>query len=410
MVDTAVLGHLDSAVYLAGVALAGAVFSLIFMGMNFLRMGTTGITAQALGRQDALAIRLGLWQAIVVAVLIAAVLIALQVPIGTLAWSLLDGSAATEHEAHIYFSIRIYSAPATLVNFALIGWFIGLQRSRAPLLIVVVSNVTNIILDIVFVVVLDMTTNGVALASVIGELAGCATGLLLANRALKRWPSSVSMTELTTPKRYGEFFSVNSNILIRTLALVGTLSFMTAQGARFGERVIAANAILMNLQYLLSYGLDGLAHAAEALVGKAWGAGNRAALTRAVNLTLVWSLAIAVGFSLTFAIGGDDIIGVLTKLPDVRQAAAVYLPWLIASPLISVFSFVFDGVFVGTTWSRDMRNLMLAASLLVFLPAWWTTLAWGNHGLWFAFTLFMAARGVLMGATYYRRMAASSFR
>ena len=404
MVDTAVLGHLDSPVYLAGVALGGALFSVLFMGMNFLRMGTTGIAAQAFGRSDAVALRTALWQALIVAFAIACCMIAAQHWIGRSAWYLFDGSAAAESEAAIYFSIRIWSAPATLANFVLIGWFIALQRARIPLLIVVTTNIVNIILDLVLVVGLGWQTAGVAFATLPGELCGFAVGLYCVRRELRHWPGNVARESLTRPGRYRQFFSVNTNILIRTLALTGTLAFMTAQGARFGETVLAANAILMNLQYLLSYGLDGLAHAAEALVGKASGERSREVMARAVQLTLRWSLLIAAVFSATFLVFGPALIGLLTDIDTVREATRTYLPWLILSPLVSVFSFVYDGVFVGATWSRDMRNLMLGCSLLVFMPLWWLTLPLGNHGLWLTFTLFMAARGISMGGTYHYRL------
>lgn len=404
MVDTAVLGHLDGAEYLAGVALGGAIFSLLFMGMNFLRMGTTGITAQAFGQRDAVDLREALLQAVIVATALAAIMIALQSVISSVAWRLLEGGAAAETEAAIYFSIRIWSAPATLINFVLIGWFIGLQNTRVPLLMVVSTNVVNIVLDLLFVVGMGLDTEGVAYATLCGELTGMLLGGWFAARELKRWPATSEPSRLFKLSAYRRFFSVNSNILIRTLALVGTLAFITAQGARFGETILAANAILMNLQYLLSYGLDGLAHAAEALVGSAWGERQKETLKRAVTLTLRWSVFVALGYTLVFGLFGKLLIHTLTDLDDVRTAALIYLPWLIVSPLISVFSFVYDGVFIGATWTQDMRNIMLSCAALVFAPVWWLTLGLGNHGLWLAFTAFMAARGIGMLLAYRYRI------
>ncbi|MEM6809419.1 MAG: MATE family efflux transporter [Pseudomonadota bacterium] len=396
MVDSGVLGHLDSPDYLAGVALSGAIFSLLFIGFNFLRMGTTGIAAQQFGAGDDSGLRETLWQAGIVALALGTIIILVQQPVATLAMYLFDGAQGAEFQARTYFDIRVWGAPATLLNFALIGWFIGLSNTRVPLIIVLTINLTNIVLDLVFVNVIGMAADGVAAASVIAETLGAAVGIAAARRALAQRGGTLDRGTLWQPANYAQFFSVNVNIFIRTLALVGTLAFVTAQGARFGATVLAANALLMNFQHLLSYALDGLAHAAEALVGRTWGARDREGLLRAVRLTLAWSGIVAVGFSVAFWLGGGLIIGVLTDLPDVRAAAHTYIPWMILSPVVSVWSFVYDGVFVGTTWARRMRNVMLAAAAFVFIPAWYFALPLGNHGLWLAFTLFMAARGVGM--------------
>lgn len=404
MVDSGVLGHLDSPTYLAGVALGGAVFSLLFIGMNFLRMGTTGIAAQQFGADDGAGLKQSLLQATIVALLLAVAMIALQYPIASLSWHLFAAQPDVENAAAVYFHIRIWGAPATLINFALIGWFIGLQNARVPLVIVLTINLINIVLDLLFVNVLGMTADGVALASVIAETSGAMVGALFVMREWRRWAEPIRPDALARLASYGRFFSINANIFVRTMALVGTLAFITARGARFGEVILAANAILMNLQYLLSYGLDGLAHATEALVGKAWGAKDRKGMTTAVRLSLAWSVLVAGGFSVLFWLGGQPLIALLTDLPDVRAAAAEYLPWIILSPLVSVWSFLFDGVFVGTTWAREMRNVMLAAVLFVFLPVWWLTLDWANHGLWFAFIIFMLARAAGMAFAYRLRI------
>ena len=410
MVDSGVLGHLDRPDYLAGVALGGAIFSLIFMGLNFLRMGTTGIAAQHFGAGDDAGLRQSLWQAVIVALALATLIIALQGPIGALAMRWFDGAPGAEAQALIYFNLRVWGAPATLVNFVLIGWFIGRSNTRVPLAIVLTINLTNIALDFAFVNGLGMTADGVALASVIAESCGSVVGIAAARRALAGNDAPVDAAVLWRPSAYAHFFSINANLFVRTMALVGSLAFMTAQGARFGATVLAANALLMNFQYLLSYALDGLAHAAEALVGRAWGARDRARMQAAVRLTLAWSVAVAAAFSLAFWLAGPVLIDVLTDLPDVRRAAREYLPWIVLSPVVSVWSFVYDGVFVGTTWAREMRNVMVGGALLVFLPAWYATLPLGNHGLWLAFTAFMAARGIGMAVAYRVRLTAPASR
>lgn len=402
MVDTGVTGHLDSPVYLGAVAIGAMIFSFLYTGVNFLRMGTTGIAAQSFGADDNDGLRVALGQAAIVALLIACLLIILQVPIGRLAMYLLGPDAATQIYALEYFSIRVWSAPGTLVNYALIGWFIGLSNARVPLMIFLTINLTNIVLDLLFVIVLGMRVDGVALASVIAEYAGLSVGLVFVIRELKRRAGHWPVPRLINVSEYTAFFSVNANLFIRTIALVFALGFVTAQGARLGPLVLAANAVLMNFQHLTSFGLDGVAHAAEALVGKAVGQKRRDVLEESVRLTLKWSLIFATGFSLAYFMAGPLVIGILTDLPDVRAAAAKYLPWMVLSPLVSVWCFLYDGVFVGATRAKAMRNIMLVSTFVIFLPAWYLLQPLGNHGLWLAFTIFMASRGIGMHIGYRR--------
>ncbi len=404
MVDTGVVGHLDSPVYLGAVAVGAMVFSFLYTGTNFLRMGTTGITAQSYGADDNDGLRVALGQAVIVAMAMAAVMIALQRPIESLAMGLVGAEPGVEAGAIEYFRIRIWSAPGTLANMVLIGWFIGLSNARVPLLIFLTINVTNIVLDLIFVIGLGMKVDGVALASVIAEYTGLAVGLTFAARSLRRRTGHWPMERLTRVREYAAFFAVNASLLVRTLALVFAIAFVTAQGARMGEIVLAANAILMNLQNLLAFGLDGIAHAVEALVGRAVGQKNKAAFERAVKLCLKWSLYFAIGYAAAYAVGGPLLIAILTDIDEVRVATNMYLPWMIASPLISVWSFLYDGVFVGATRAKEMRDIMLVSTFAVFLPAWYLLLPFGNHGLWLAFMIFMAARGVGMHIVYRRRV------
>ncbi len=402
MVDTGVTGHLESPAYLGAVAIGGTIFTMLYMGMNFLRMGTTGIAAQSYGAGDNDGLRVSLGQALLVSLAIAALILTLQAPIAKLALALLGGDAETQRHAATYFYVRVWSAPGTLANFALVGWFLGTQNARVPLLIFLTINLTNIVLDLVFVVVLGMKVEGVALASVIAEYSGLAVGGAFAVAALRRREGHWPIARLTNLSAYGAFFSINANLFVRTMALLGTFAFITAQGARLGPAILAANAVLMNFQHLTSFGLDGLAHAAEALVGKAVGQKNEASLQHAVRLTLRWSLIFAAGFALVYVVAGGTIVRVLTDLPEVRATAMTYLPWLIASPLISVWCFLYDGVYVGMTRARDMRNIMLFSVLGVFLPAWFLTQDFGNHGLWFALMAFMASRGIGMHLGFRR--------
>jgi MATE family multidrug resistance protein len=400
MVDTGVTGHLESSAYLGAVAIGGTIFTFLYMSMNFLRMGTTGIAAQSYGAADNDGLRVSLGQALIVSLAIACAILLLHVPLGRFAIGLLGGDAETQQHATTYFSIRVWSAPGTLANYALIGWFLGLQNARVPLLIFLTINITNIVLDLLFVIVFGMKVDGVALASVIAEYSGLLVGGAFAISALRSHEGQWPLARLTNLSAYRAFFSVNASLFVRSMALMFTFAFVTAQGARLGPAILAANAVLLNFQNLTSLGLDGLAHAAEAMVGKAVGQKNKDALQHTVRLTLKWSLIFAVGFTVTYLIAGPFIVRLLTDLPDVRKTAMVYLPWLIVSPVISVWCFLYDGVYVGMTRAREMRNIMVFSTFAVFLPAWYVTQSFGNHGLWFAFMLFFASRGIGMHVVY----------
>ncbi len=400
MVDTGVTGHLDSPAYLGAVAIGASIFGFLYTGMNFLRMGTTGMAAQRFGAGDNDGLRVSLGQGLVVATTIALVLIALQKPIGLLAVDLIGAKAEVREFALTYFWVRIWSAPGTLANFVLIGWFLGLQNARVPLLLFLTINTVNIALDLLFVVVLGMRVEGVALASVIAEYAGLVTGLAFAARALMTHEGQWPLPRLVRLRAYAAFFSINTNLFVRTVALMFTFAFVTAQGARLGSLILAANAVLMNLQNLTSFALDGIAHAAEAMVGKAVGERQRTALEQSVRLCLKWSLIFAVLLATAYAIGGRSLVRLLTDLPEVRESAMRFLPWLVVSPLVSVWPFLYDGVYVGATRAREMRNIMLVSTVIVFLPAWYLLRGFGNHGLWLAFMLFMASRGIGMHIGY----------
>ncbi len=407
MVDTGVTGHLESPAYLGAVAIGSTVFSFLYFGVNFLRMGTTGIAAQRFGGDDHDGLRVVLGQALIVALAIAVLLLLLQRPIGDIALAILGGDAATQQHAATYFFVRIWSAPGTLANFVLIGWFLGLQNARVPLLIFLTINVTNIVLDLLFVLVLGMKVDGVALASVIAEYTGLLVGSICVVNALRERAGHWPREQFRNLSAYKAFFAVNANLFVRTIALLFTFGFVTAQGARLGPTILAANAVLLNFQNLTALGLDGIAHAAEAMVGKAVGQKDQDALRRTVSLTLRWSVLFAVGFTLVYIVAGPLIVRVLTDLPDVRQTAMTYLPWIVALPLIAVWCFLYDGVYIGMTRAREMRNIMLLSTLAVFLPVWFVAQPLGNHGLWLALLAFLASRGIGMHLGYRRtvRMA-----
>jgi MATE family multidrug resistance protein len=405
MVDTAVMGHLSDPYYLGAVAAGASIFSVLFMGMNFLRMGTTGVTSQGYGADDSIVVREALGQSGVMAGVMAVAVILLQIPIINIALSLLSPSEEVARYTREYFNIRVFSAPASLGNFVLIGWLIGMQNGRGPLVIMLVTNTINIVLDLVFVSVFGMTVNGVAFATLIAEILGFVTGLFFVRRELERHPGNWASIDLFDLSRYRRLFDINASLLLRTMALMFVFVFITAQGARRGDVFLAVNALLMNFQLFLSYALDGIAFAAEALVGKAVGARDRKGLLIAVRNTLHWSVIFAGMFCIVYWLAGNQIINLLTSIDEVRVVAREYLPWLIISPLISVWSFLYDGVFVGATASREMMIVMVVSVLAVFLPVWYFFDTMGNHGLWMAFTFFMMARGIGMHL-WFRRLAA----
>jgi MATE family multidrug resistance protein len=402
MVDTAVMGHLPESYYLGAVAAGATIFSVLFMGLNFLRMGTTGVTAQGYGAGDNAVVREVLGQSLFTAMLLSTLMIALQQPIIDLAIKLLSPSFEVGVYTRQYFLIRIWSAPASLGNFVLIGWLLGMQNARGPLAIMLIINLTNIALDLVLVLVVGMTVNGVALATLVAELAGFATGVIYVRAELAGHPGSWAQTRLLEPARYKRLLNINANLLLRTMSLMFVFAFITAQGARMGDVILAVNALLMNFQLFLSYALDGIAYSAEALVGKATGSGDRRGMLLAVKRTLQWSLLFSGLFCLAYLLTGEYVIDLLTNIDSIRLAARDYLPWLIIAPLISVWSFLYDGVFVGATRSREMMLVMAGSMLIIFLPTWLLSRPLGNHGLWLAFTMFMAGRGVGMHILFRR--------
>lgn len=397
-VDTAVIGHLPDPAYLGGVAVGAVVFGFIYWGFGFLRMGTTGLVAQAAGAGRDDEARLVLLRALAIAAAFGIALWALQAPIFWTARTLFDTSAEVEAQAALYFRVRVWSAPAALANYALIGWFIGMRNTRAALVLQLWMNGLNIVLAVAFVIGLGWGVAGVATATMLSEYAAVAGALLLLHRRL-RVPTGVRMFDRAQLLR---LLTLNLDIFIRTLCLITAFALFTREGAGFGDTLLAANAVLMQFQHFLSFGLDGFAHAAEALVGTALGARNRAALRATVRISAQWALIVAAGYVAIYALLGAPIVALLTDIAEVRAAATEFLPWLVLSPLVSVWSFMLDGIFIGATRTRDMRNAMIL-SFAVYLAALVALKPlWGNHGLWAALMVFLAARGITLALLYPR--------
>nr|WP_315900683.1 MATE family efflux transporter [Halomonas sp. DP5Y7-2] len=401
LVDTAVVGHLPDSRYLAGVTLGATLFGFLYWGFGFLRMGTTGLTSQAMGRSRDDQVRHLLGQSLLLAGAIGVLLILLGRPLIALGLWLLDGSPQASELAASYAEIRLLSAPAVLANYAILGWFLGQQNSRVTLALLLTNNGVNIVLDLLFVVGLDMTSDGVAWATVIADYCTVALGLWWCRHRLGRLGGHFERARLLTVGAYRELFSVNANLFVRTLGLLFAQAFFTAQGAAQGDTVLAANAVLLQFIMLTSYGLDGFANAAEALTGHAIGRRRFDDFALSVRAAALCSLATAALASLAFALAGNALIALLTGLPEVRATAADFMPWVILMPLVAVWSYLLDGVFIGATAIAEMRNSIFIA-LAAYLPLWWLTQGMGNHGLWLAFTTFTAVRSGVLVAYYLR--------
>jgi len=397
LVDTFVLGHLESPVYLAAVAIGANLFTILYWSFGFLRMGTTGLTAQAQGAENHYDLRRLLVQSLLLGAALGFLLLVAHQPLIQIGLALMKPAPEVIELAWSYCQIRIFSAPAALAQYALVGWLIGRHDTRAALYIAVSTNLLNLILDLVFVLGFGMTAAGVALATAIAETFALGLGLwLIRKRHPRQWHMAGLGKVLWHWPDYLGLLRVNRYIFVRTVTLLLVFAFFTAQGARLGTDILAANAVLMTFLLLISNGLDGFANGVEVLTGEAVGARRLDRLKASLHAGLVCALGGALLFCLLFWSAGPAIIRMLTDLPQTRELALVYLPWLIAMPLLAVWSYLWDGVFIGATQVRAMQNSMLLAAG-VFLLLWWATRPLGNHGLWLSLCVFMLIRGLSLG-------------
>lgn len=395
LVDSAVVGHLPHAHQLGAVAVGGALYTLVVGILGFLRMGTTGFAAQAAGRADGGALRQVLCQGLLLALALAGLLGALALPFGGLALGLMNPSAALDGLTREFLHVRLFGLPAALANYALVGWFLGRQNARAPLAILLTTNLLNAALSLLFVLGLDWGVSGAARAAVLAEWSGALLGLALSRQALRRYPGRLDWAALRRWAEWQPLLAVNRDIFIRSLALQGVFFLVAVQGARLGDATVAANALLLNGLLVTAYALDGLAHAMEALAGHAIGAGDRLALRRAMMVCGLWSLLGSLAFSALFLCAGRLFIALQSDIAEVRAVAYAYLPYLAALPPLAVVSYLLDGLFIGATRAREMRDAMLLAVALA-LPVGWALQGLGNHGLWLAFLTFMGVRGLVL--------------
>ncbi|MEZ2131132.1 MULTISPECIES: MATE family efflux transporter [unclassified Sinorhizobium] len=408
LTGTAVVGRLGQADALAGLAIGAMLFDLIFASFNFLRASTTGLTAQAFGRHDQHEQQAVFWRALISAVVCGVLILILSPLLISGGIRLMGPEAAVAEATRTYFSIRILSGPAALANYAILGFVLGRGQGSAGLMLQTIINGTNIVMSIVLGLSLEWGVAGVAWATLIGEVAGAFVGLFIVLRGFDK-ESRPRRAEIFSRTKLAELFALNRDILIRTFVLLGAFTLMTRIGTSFGAVTLAANAVLMNIFLLSGYYLDGLANAAEQITGRAIGAGYRPAFDRGLRLTAIWSFGLATATTVFFFLAGPWLISVLTTAPEVRLAAGTYLPWAAVTGLTGALAFLMDGVFIGATWSADMRNRMLMSfagylvALAVFVPLF------GNHGLWLSLNGFLLFRGIFL-AMLVRPRADQTFR
>ena len=399
-VDTAVVGHLPEPDSIGAVALGALIFTFLFWGFGFLRMGTTGFIARAYGANDHQALSDTLLRVLLLAVVLGAAIILLSYPLINFALYLLESSDRIESLASSYAGIRIWSAPATLSIYVFTGVFIGLHNMRNVFVLQLVMNIANVLLDFLFVLGFDMGVEGVALATLIAEYLAACLGLWLLRAPLAAAYRQLNWKRLLERSAILALMKANGDIFIRTLCLVFSFGYFTAKSATMGEVILAGNSILLHMQSILAYALDGFAHAAEALVGSAYGAGKQREFKRAVKLTTIWGLVTAVVISLIYWIFGSVILQLFTSIDSVLLSATTYLPWTIIAPLVSIWSFQLDGIFIGTGFTREMRNAMVISMLTYLALLALLIPAWGNHGLFLALSLFMVIRAITLGYYY----------
>ena len=399
VVDTGVVGQMGEAAPIGAVGIGAIILGAIYWIFGFLRMGTAGLTSQAHGAADRTEVAAILSRALLIALAGALLLILLQAPIFTAAFMLSPASPEVEEMARSYMSIRIFSAPAAISIYALTGWLIALERTRAVLVLQLWINGLNILLDLLFVLGLGLGVDGVALATFIAEWSGLALAIWLCRDwlAVPAWRIGAIVFNKSRLLRMA---TVNRDIMLRSVLLqIMFVSFLFL-GSDFGDVPLAANQILLQFLFVTAFGMDGFALAAETLVGQSLGARNRAALRRASGLCMVWGFGIGFALAAAFALTGPMVIAAMTTATEVRNTANQFLPFMIAAPVIGAAAWMLDGIFIGATRARDMRNMMAISTVIYGLALWLLLPQYGNHGLWAALLISFAARGITLALRY----------
>lgn len=394
-VDTAIVGHLEKVSYLGAIAIGSMIFNFVYWGFGFLRMGTTGLTAQAFGKKNDEEIILVLARSLSVAFAAAILIFGLQYFIKEISFYLVTTGPEVEKYARDYFDIRIFAAPATLGLYAFHGWFLGMQNVKYPLILTVVVNVLNIGFNFLFIYGYGMNVDGVALGTVFAQYFGLILAIFLYLKKYREFTAALIIKKITDVEPIKKFFSVNFDIFLRTLSLIFAFTFFTAVSADLGTEILAANTILLQLWMILSYGVDGFAFAAESLVGKYIGAGNKQKLQSAIKYSFIWGIGLGVILTIIYFFLDREILAFYTDKTEIINLASAYFIWTLLAPLTNSICYIWDGVFIGATATKPMRNSMLLSVLIFYLPIYYLTVdILGNDALWLAMISFMIVRGV----------------
>lgn len=406
MVDLAIVGRLGDDALIGGIAVGGAVFNFLYWNFGFLRMGTSGFTAQAYGARELREAARVLVRGVCVAAAVAGMVWIFQRPLLEGALWIMEGSEAVEEAARRYFRVRVWAAPATLSLYAFTGWFIGMQNSRIPMWISIGINVMNIGCSFAAVRGFGMGIEGVALGTVVAQWSGVAMAVVIVGQYYGRFfgREILRQSGVLSWGVMRRFFRVNGDIFLRTVCLVAVFTYFTAASTRMGDTLLAVNTLMLQLFTLFSYMMDGFAYAGEALAGRYWGAGNRQLLRRAVRGLLGWGAVLAGLFTLLYAVAGSEILGLFTDSSVILEAARGYAGWAVLVPVCSFLAFLLDGILVGITATALMRNAMFAATALFFGFYFSVGQGWGNAGLWGAFLIFLFVRGAAQAGLSWRRI------
>ena len=395
LVDVSIVGHLGSATYIGAIAVGGMLFSMIYWIFGFLRMGTSGLTAQAYGRRDLAEVILLFVRSLGIAFGLALLLILLQYPILKVAFTLIDATPTIKELASLYFRICIWGAPAVLGLYSFAGWFVGIQNSRFPMYIAITQNVVNIAASLFFVFIWNRGVAGVAMGTLVAQYAGLLMASLLWYGYYRRLWQKLNRQMLTDYEAMRSFFILNRDIFFRTLCLVAVTTYFTSRGAEQGDIILAVNTLMMQLFTLYSYIMDGFAYAGEALTGRYVGAHNQADLRRMIRTLFAWGVGLALAFTLLYGIGGSSFLSLLTNEQEVLNASSDYFYWVLAIPLAGMAAFLWDGIYIGATASRQMLYSMLVASVSFFILQRIFQQQMGNHALWMAFIAYLFLRGLV---------------
>ncbi|MCU4166400.1 MATE family efflux transporter [Carboxylicivirga caseinilyticus] len=402
MVDMHLMGYQDSASFMGAVALGGVIFNFVYWGFAFLRMSLSGMAAQAYGKESNSEMSMLLFRGLFLALSAGFILLILQKGVISLSFLVLEGSEEVKALASDYFYVRIWAAPAAIALMVINGWFLGMQNAMYPMIISVTINVVNIITSFILVKGFDMKVEGVALGSVVSQYVGIILSGILFLKKYRYILSYFNVRNILQQSGLLSFLNVSGDIFLRTLCVIIVFTFFTSKSAGTGDLVLAANSALLQFLFLFSYFLDGFAYAAEALVGKFTGSRNQMQVKRVIRLLFLWGGSFAILFLLLFAFGGKSILLLFTNQNEVIEVAVRYLPWLIVLPLTGFSSFIWDGIYIGATASRLMRNTMLMATLVFFAIFLLLRSNLGNHALWLAMNSFMLGRGLFQTLLFRR--------